>query len=200
MVKLLQQPWESPDERLRAICTLARTSDTIAQVERRADIADRVGLPAQGWPETALSITAVDVETLQLSVFNAQSGVSLIDAVAASCAVPGVWPPAEIQGRLYIDGGVWKTPENAHLAVGASRVVILSPFGQVGMGSGGEAGLSADIERLQAAGAEVQVVAADAPSLQAMAPSPLDPATRKPAAEAGRRQAADVASRLRHLF
>ncbi|MGO8728014.1 MAG: patatin-like phospholipase family protein [Streptosporangiaceae bacterium] len=36
----------------------------------------------------------------------------LVDAVAASCAVPGVWPPVTIGGRRYVDGGV-RSSDNA---------------------------------------------------------------------------------------
>ncbi|HEU5378722.1 MAG TPA: patatin-like phospholipase family protein, partial [Ktedonobacteraceae bacterium] len=32
-------------------------------------------------------------------VMHRESGVSLVDAVAASCAVPGIWPPVTIAGH-----------------------------------------------------------------------------------------------------
>ena len=56
----------------------------------------------------------------------ATSGVGLVDAVAASCAVPGVWPPVTIGDRRYIDGGVRSTI-NADLAEGHDQVVVLTP-------------------------------------------------------------------------
>jgi NTE family protein len=201
MTELLQKPWASDEDRLRAVCELAGRAETIPAAERRADVAGRLGLPSAGWPAKALSITAVDMATLDLIVFDAQSGVDLVDAVTASCAVPGVWPPAEFGGRRYVDGGVWKTAENAHLAEGAKSVLILSPLGRIGgVVLGAADALAADIKRLEDAGADVVVVYADAASLQAMASNPLEPSTRKPAAEAGRRQAAVEADRLRHLF
>ena len=33
----------------------------------------------------------------------------LEDAVAGSCAIPGFYRPARINGRLYVDGGIWST-------------------------------------------------------------------------------------------
>ncbi len=55
-------------------------------------------------------------------MFDRDSGVSLIDAVAASCAVPLVWPPMTIDGQRYIDGGV-RSVANIDLAKGYERVV-----------------------------------------------------------------------------
>ena len=60
-------------------------------------------------------ITAVDAVTGEFTVFTADSGVDLVDAVAASCAVPGVWPPVTIGDRRFVDGGV-RSPVNADLA------------------------------------------------------------------------------------
>jgi len=198
MIVVLQKRWASQEEKLTAICDLALSARTISAAERRADIAARLSLPAMGWPSAELAITAVDVAAKDLCVFDAQCGVDLIDAVAASCAVPGVWPLAEIGERRYTDGGVWRTAENAHLAQGAKSVLILSPLGQSGLGR--EDRLASDIKALEAGGAEVVTIYADQASLGAMVPHALDPATRKPAAEAGRRQAAGEANRVRHLF
>ncbi len=33
----------------------------------------------------------------------------LEDAVAASCSIPGFYRPVRIEGRLYVDGGIWST-------------------------------------------------------------------------------------------
>jgi NTE family protein len=203
MIEVSRRPWPTPEERLAALCDLARQTSTISLAERRADIVDRLGLgEAPPWPRTPLALTGVDMETLELEVFDAASGVALIDAVGASCAVPGVWPPAEFGGRRYVDGGVWRTADNAHLAEGAGRVLILSPTGGVSAsppGAGGS-GLAADAARLEAAGAKVLVVTADKASLAAMAPHALDPATREPAAKAGRAQGRLAAAQAAPLF
>ncbi len=201
MVDLMRRPWPSNAAKLRAVCDLAEAAQTISRIDRLDDIIERLGLPALEWPDKKLSITAVDVATQELVAFTAQSGISLTDAVTASCAVPGVWPTAEVGGRYYIDGGAWKTAENAHLAQGAKWVLILAPMGAIsGAALGGLSGLTADVAALKEQGSEVILISADEISLRAMGGRPLDPATRKPAAEAGKLQGVVEAARLQSWF
>ena len=50
----------------------------------------------------------------------------LVPAVMASCAVPGLLPPVEIDGRHYFDGGlVHSIPVGRAIALGASTVYVL---------------------------------------------------------------------------
>lgn len=53
--------------------------------------------------ETRLFLTATDIINARLNVF--ESG-PLILAILASCSMPMVFTPTEIDGRLYVDGGV----------------------------------------------------------------------------------------------
>jgi NTE family protein len=129
---------------------------------------------------------AVDAESGAVRVFDRESGVSLIDAMAASCAVPGVWPPVTIGARRYVNGGV-RSSDNADLAIGAARVVIVSPLGWDSP-LPSLFPLRSVVSQLRADGTEVTVLAPDAASAAAIGPNPLDPATRTPAAEAGRAQ------------
>jgi NTE family protein len=171
-----------PEELRRRIGDWALQADTVPEAERLTIIASR--LPVTQWPERALRITAVDAGTGAFVAFDRESGVGLVDAVAASCAVPGVWPPVTIGDRRYIDGGVRSTI-NADLADGYGQVVVLTPF---------TAGLAGDVahecDALRDAGARVAVIVADERSVAAFGPNPLDPSTRAPSAEAGRAQAA----------
>jgi NTE family protein len=116
----------SPEDTLRRVGAFALTAQTVPAAERLAVIASR--LPSRDWPARSIRLVAVDCESGQMRVFDGQSGVSLIDAVAASCAVPGIWPPVAIDGRRYMDGGV-RSSDNADLADGAARIVVVSPFG-----------------------------------------------------------------------
>jgi NTE family protein len=177
----------SPGDMLRRFGQFALDAQTVPEAERRAVIEGR--LPSAAWPATPTRLIAVDCGSGEMAAFDADSGVSLVDAVAASCAVPGVWPPVTIDGRRYMDGGV-RSADNADLASGAERIVVISPLG---MNSeiptwlplrDVVAGLSAD-------GASVTVVSPDAASVAAMGTNPLDPATRVPAATAGRAQGRD---------
>ena len=67
---------------------------------------------------------AVDARSGALTVFDAHSGVGLDEAVAAGCAVPGVWPTVPIGDAEYMDGGMASLC-HATLAAGHDRVVVL---------------------------------------------------------------------------
>ena len=94
------------------------------QPQWRATVAAR--LPSPHWPQRRMLITAVDAQTGEPVVFDRHSGVDLTDAVAASCASG---PPYRIGDGRYIDGGYRSNAENADLAAGYERVLVLSPFG-----------------------------------------------------------------------
>ncbi|MEV7684700.1 patatin-like phospholipase family protein [Streptomyces bungoensis] len=174
----------SVPELRRAVGRVALAARTVPEAERRAVIESR--LPSHGWPERALRIVAVDAGSGEPRVFDRDSGVALVDAVAASCAVPGVWPPVTIDGRAYVDGGV-RSATNADYAHGADRVLVIAPMGDTEPFPS-EQPLERVVEELRAWGAEVVVVGPDEASRAAMGDNPLDPATRRPAAEAGRQQ------------
>ncbi|MEV7043852.1 patatin-like phospholipase family protein [Amycolatopsis sp. NPDC051061] len=176
----------SPAEVRRAVGRLALAAETVSEVDRRAVIEAR--LPVHEWPEQRLLIVAVDAETGEPRRFDRASGASLVDAVAASCAVPGIWPAVTIDGRRYVDGGV-RSAENADYAAGCTRVTVVSPLGAdspLPM----EKPLLTVLEDLRAAGAEVALITPDEASLAAIGENPLAPSTRTPAAEAGRAQGA----------
>ena len=168
---------------------LALGADTVSEADRRAVIASR--LPAHEWPAQRLVVTAVDAGTGEFRTFTAADGVPLVDAVAASCAVPLVWPPVTIGDRRWIDGGV-RSPVNADLAAGHDRVVVIAPVSR-GIGAMSPA---AQVEALREAGARVVLVVPDAAARKAIGRNSLDPARREPAARAGRAQAAGVAAQV----
>ena len=70
-----------------------------------------------------LSITATDICAGERKVFT--SG-SISQAVLASTAIPGVFPPVSIGGRLYVDGGVTSGGDiAAAIEQGATTVVFI---------------------------------------------------------------------------
>jgi NTE family protein len=176
----------SPAEVRRAVGRLALAAETVPEADRRVVIEAR--LPVHEWPKQRLVIVAVDAETGEPRRFDRASGVSLVDAVAASCAVPGVWPAVTIDGTRYVDGGV-RSAENADYATGCTRVTVVSPLG-VDAPLPMEKPLLEVLDDLRAAGAEVALITPDEASVAAIGENPLDPATRTPAAEAGRAQGA----------
>lgn len=75
-----------------------------------------------------VSINAVDLETGRTQWFGAQgrTDVSVADAIYASCALPLFFPPAEIEGRFYVDGGVGASlPIECARERGATRVIAI---------------------------------------------------------------------------
>ena len=116
----------SAEDARRRVGAYALAADTASETERRATVSSR--LPTPEWPARRVLLVAVDAETGEVRVFDRQSGVSLVDAVAASCAVPGIWPPVTIGDRRYIDGGM-RSNDNADLAAGFGNIVVISPVG-----------------------------------------------------------------------
>ncbi|MFG2993799.1 patatin-like phospholipase family protein [Streptomyces sp. NPDC048257] len=173
---------------------MALAADTAAEADRREILAAR--LVSHEWPERRLVVTAVDALSGELKAFDRGSGSALLDAVSASCAVPGVWPPVTVGGRRFIDGGI-RSATNADLAAGYERVVILAP---VSLGSGLVPSPSAQAARLREAGAQVQLIAPSPAARKAFGRNVLDPARRDPAARAGLAQAAEHARETAALW
>ena len=174
----------SPEDAQRRVGAYALTARTVPEAERLAAVGSR--LPSPDWPARRILLVAVDAETGEMRVFDRESGVSLVDAVAASCAVPGVWPPVSIGGRRYVDGGI-RSSDNADLATGSAEIVVLSPLG-LNSPFPSPMPLRDVVSRLRAEGSAVTVITPDGASAAAMGANPLDPATRVPAAQAGRAQ------------
>jgi NTE family protein len=143
-------------------------------------------MPQQEWPERRLVITGVDAETGEFVTWDRDSGVPLVRAVTASCAVPCVFPPVEINGRRYIDGGV-RSGTNADLAAGHNEIVVIAP-----MADSPIAAPAAELDALRE-NAKVVLVKPDASALRAIGPNVLDASRRVTALEAGLAQGAALA-------
>jgi NTE family protein len=180
---------------------LAKT-DGATEEERIAAFAAR--FPTALWPSQPLRVTAVDATDGAFTVFDASSGVELSRALAASCCVPLVWAPVLIDGSPYMDGGM-RSGTNADLAAGYDRVLVIacgpelpaSPLGPT---------LTQSVAALRSPStgtitpSTVLVIEADADSRRAFGPDSLSPATRTPAALAGRAQATRLADDVREFW
>ncbi|MFF4322732.1 patatin-like phospholipase family protein [Streptomyces sp. NPDC001568] len=169
----------------RRIGAMALAADTGPEAVRREVLKAR--LVSHEWPERRLVVTAVDALSGELTAFDRAGDAGLVDAVSASCAVPGVWPPVTVAGRRFIDGGV-RSATNADIAAGYRRVVIIAPMA---LGAGKIPSPAAQAERLRAAGARVLLITPSAQARKAFGRNVLDPARRDPAARAGLAQAAE---------
>jgi NTE family protein len=160
----------------------------------RATVATR--LPGQAWPTQRLLITAVDAATGEPVGFDQHSGVDLVDAVAASCSSGPAYPIGE---RSYIDGGYRANADNADLAAGHERVLVLSPFG--GRSRAPEAwglDLASQVAGLRAGGSRVEVVVPD--DERFLGARAMDLSLRPAAARAGHEQALAMADRVAALW
>jgi NTE family protein len=159
------------------------------------------------WPEP-FRCTAVDVLTGALRVWDRSSGVSLPRAVASSCSVPGIFPPITIGGARYMDGGM-RSPLNADLAAGHDAVIVVSclalalPEGVSDpMFDATTRQLEAELSAVRDSGSALEVVAPGAEFLDisGWGANLMNPALAADAYQAGLRQAAAEAERLRSVW
>lgn len=171
---------------------MALDADTMPDAERRAVLSAR--LTVQHWTIRRVLVTAVNAESGELRVFERESGVPLLDAVGASCAVPGVWPTVEIAGERYTDGGV-RSIANADLAVGSDRVLILIPQSET------MAAVALPERQLaELAESRVRTIWAEDAAIAAFGNNSLDSTTRAASATAGYEQGRRLAAELARYF
>jgi NTE family protein len=197
--KIIAAAQDAADMRRRmgaAALTMDAASDGSVQARWRSTVAAR--LPEQAWPERTVFITAVDARTGEPVVFDRHSGVDLVDAVAASCASGFAYG---IGDNRYIDGGYRSNAENADLAAGYRRVLVLSPFGgrtrtplEWGMH------LAAQVDELRAGGSRVETIFPDSSSEHMFGANAMDPSLRPPAARAGYDQGRALAAQLAEFW
>jgi len=149
-----------------------------------------------GWPATPLLVTAVDCETGAFRAFDAASGVPIERAVAASCTVPGLFPPVTIGGARYMDGGV-RSGTSADLAqrIEPDAALIVAPIGWAGRGIHAlhARQIAQEMAALESVGARVRLIEPDDAAREHMS-NLMDPAEAMPAADAGRAHAAAIAA------
>jgi NTE family protein len=179
-----------------AALELDAASDGSWQARWRATVAAR--LPSQRWPERTMLLTAVDARTGEPVVFDRHSGVDLADAVAASCS-SGL--PYGIGDSRFIDGGYRRSSENADLAAGCGRVLVLSPFGgrsRAPLDWGMH--LAAQVDELRAGGSRVETIVPDGNSREAFGSNMMDLSRRPLAARAGHVQGRALAGQLAEFW
>lgn len=181
-----------------AALAMDASDDGTAQAQRRAVVAAR--LPSQQWPRQLIRIVAVDAHTGEPIVFDRDSGVELVDAVTASCAGPGA-SPHTIGEHRYIDGGYRASSENADLAAGYGRVLVLSPFGgRTRLPLAWGLDLAAQVDALRAGGSTVETILPDSDSRDAFGATMMELSARGPAAQAGYHQGRARAAQLTEFW
>jgi NTE family protein len=174
-------------------------SDGSGQVRWRDIVASR--LPSQHWPQQRVLIVAVDARTGEPVVFDRHSGIDLVDAVAASTSNGfGPFPPYRIGENRYINGG-YRRSENADLAAGYGRVLVLSPFsGRSRMPPRWGMDLATQVGELRAGGSRVETIFPDGGAGEVFDANALDPSTRRQAARGGYDQGLALAQELAGIW
>jgi NTE family protein len=109
---------------LARVGTLVRTRTHLHPREPLRDLlADH--LPVRTFAELRVPFQCVAASIERAAERWFTDGV-LIDAVLASCAVPGLLPPVELDGEHYLDGGlVHSIPVGRAVALGADTIYVL---------------------------------------------------------------------------
>lgn len=194
----------SPDAQTarKKIGEAALATPAMSQEERLELLASR--LPSQEWPaEPQLVINTVDAHTGEWVTFDRESGVPLLLAVAASSAVPGVYPPTTIKDCRYIDGGM-SSGTNADVATGKQLVLILVAEPTMTAPAMGPTmhriTFQEELIELETSGSQVMVITPDEAALEAKGLNPLVPEKRIDAAQAGRRQGRELAPEVKKFW
>lgn len=144
--------------------------------------------PVTAWPD-ALVVTMVDALDGRAVAADARSGVPLVRAVAASCAVPALMPPVTIGGRPYVDGGV-VSQSHLVLAAGYDDVLVIAP---IDLGS-----LASEAADLRGSGSRVRVIQPSVEAAESIGRDVrvLDMARRSRSARLGREEGRQAAMLL----
>jgi NTE family protein len=150
-----------------------------------------LGPAADSWPEKPFVIVAYDVEAHRRVAFGTENApqATVAEAASASAAVPLIFQPVPIEGRLYVDGGV-ASGTNADLVLGnpdpLDLVLVIAPMASVEARHGsrfyedildraGRTALAKELDciRDRWPEAEVLVIRPDEDVLEAMRPNPM---------------------------
>lgn len=173
--------------KIGALASAARTAEPAKWI---ASTGGSTGV--EDWPATELRLTAVDVKTGKFEVHSRLTGAPLAAAVASSCAVPGMFPPIEIGGRCYMDGGVRSgTSADVALDIEPDVVFVIAPICDAiaGIGPWAQRCMDDEVAQLRAAGSRVCAIVPEEKELEAFGGDLMDPGrvgpTREVALERG---------------
>ncbi len=154
-------------------------------------VASIAGDDANGWPREPTLVVTYDLAARRRVVFGAEGSpdVAIRTAVAASCAVPMVYEPVRIDGRLYVDGGVASgtsadlllaSPEPLDLVLVVAPMAAeaprrRAPFYERLLDEAGSQALTDELARIREAWPETEIVVLrpDEGVLRVLRPNPL---------------------------
>ncbi len=196
-VEAVSELWQAagmrPTAAQRAEIAALGAGAPTASAEQYLDVMNRL-LPVSEWPR-GLIVTAVRVEDGELLAWDSSSGVPIASAIAASCAVPGVFPPVPLDGHRYVDGGI-RSPSNLDLAAGTDIALLVVPSDRQSLGPA----LVEESAEIVGRGGRVVEILPEGPGMDAIGPNLMDMERVLGAAmagyEQGRASAAEVGAAL----
>jgi len=152
-----------------------------------------------------LRVVAVDRESGRRVVFGSPGApdATVAQAVQASCSVPWIFAPVVIDGREYVDGGVWSNT-NLDIApagrltqvlclnpIASLDIAIASPFGLLRAIAGSTAAL--ETLALRSRGAKVRMIGPGRDTARVMGPNLMDARHRELVLAGGYAQGLELA-------
>jgi NTE family protein len=199
-----QETGRDPEEARAEIGAYALAAETITEEEFIESFGRAfASLPDDAWPKRDFACTAVDAVSGAFQLWTKDSGVGVARAVAASCSMPGVYPPVTLKGRRWFDGG-GRSSTNADLAIGHEVVVVvgvrLSDWTPGGALARLFARLDEEVRSLTEGGAKVAALLPDDASRAAMGGNLMDFQKRADAARAGLAQGVAAAEEIKAVW
>jgi NTE family protein len=162
-----------------------------------AERIERLGVSFDG----RLRVVAVDRASGRRTVFGdpGAPAATVARAVEASCSIPGVFPAVSIDGREYVDGGVWSlTNMDVAPVRRGQHVLCLNPTGRSGLAgnslartlaSWSRARVALEEQYLESRGVSVETIGPDRTAAEEIGPNLMDQRRTHDGAGAGHRQA-----------
>lgn len=154
-----------------------------------------------------LRVVAVDRGSGRRVVFGSPGApeATVAKAVQASCSVPWIFAPVRINGREYVDGGVWSNT-NLDIApaarltevlclnpIASLDIAIASPFGMLRAIAGSTAAL--ETMTLRSRGAKVRMIGPSQDIARVMGPNLMDASLRERVLAGGHAQGLEIGRR-----
>jgi NTE family protein len=197
--------WSSAGEVTRELCAelgaLALAARTASEEAWISQTCGNLGF--EDWPDDRLRIVTVDAGSGERVVHHAGSDAPLRSAIAASCAVPGMFPPIRIGDRHYFDGGVHSgTNADVALEIAPGVVLVVAPIcaATAPFGALAERCLEAESRAIESKGGTLLPVLPGDADLAAFGPHLMDVARAPAALEAGRLRGRELVAELADLW
>ncbi len=191
IMRLLVSNQGNIEERARKIGPLAMKAPV--SLNEEAFVASFVRMFGTAeWPETDLRATTADCASGASVLLSRADGIDLARAVAASCAIPGFFPPISVNGRWMMDGPRGGFYGGLVKEKGVEAIIFIGPVGALPEGLR----TNPEIDALEASGIPVARIEGG-PGLASLGADLMDISARARAVDAGiddgKAKAAEVA-------